>query len=119
MIAKIDQKQGPGQGENKTGAPFATIDAPGGGVTRGDWTLRGQPLGGPLGVHFSTVVFDTSPKRSRNGARSGQKGHQNGTIDMGNKALVAAKATCSFLKYCRTKHVFYGSINRCVSFLGH
>ena len=91
VIAKIDQKQGPGQGQNKSGAPLGQINVPEGG-THGHSTLRGHLVGSPLGVYFlyvsitfSIVVFDTSLKRSRtqfhvrNGALSGQKGHQNGT----------------------------------------
>ena len=90
LIAKIDQKQGPVQARNKSGAPLAQIDAPGGG-TRGPADTSESLFGSPSGIHFrhfsfifSTVVFETSLKRSRrqfhtrNGARSGQKGHQNG-----------------------------------------
>ena len=90
VIAKIDPKQGLGHGQNESGAPLAQIDAPEGG-TYEHRTLWCHLLGDPVGSIFGTFpyffrrwFFDASLKRCRpqfhaqTGARSGQKGHQNG-----------------------------------------
>ena len=68
VIAKIDPKQGLGQGQNESGAPLAQIDAPEGGTYEHS-PLWGHLLGDPLGIHFryfstfvSIVVLDISLK---------------------------------------------------------